>query len=70
MSLEVVLMTQAVAYSTVILPYQLPPLLVAAQVTGLGLAVTSRFCLMLAAITMVVLWPLDYLWWSTLGYLD
>ena len=70
MSLNVVLMTQAVAYSTVILPYQLPPLLVAAQVTGLGLAVTSRFCLLLAVITMVVLLPLDFLWWSMLGYLD
>jgi len=70
MSLDVVLMTQAVAYSTVIFPYQLPPLLVGAQVTGLGLAVASRFCLLLAAITMVVLLPLDYLWWSLLGYLD
>ena len=70
MSLDVVLMTQAVAYSTVILPYQLPPLLVGAQVTGLGLAVASRFCLLLATITMVVLLPLDYLWWSLLGYLD
>ncbi len=69
MSLDVVLMTQAVAYSTVILPYQLPPLLVAAQVTGLGLAVTSRFCLLLAAVTMIVLLPLDFLWWSVLGYL-
>jgi hypothetical protein len=48
----------------------LPPLLVAAQVTGLGLAVTSRFCLLLAVITMVVLLPLDFLWWSMLGYLD
>lgn len=70
MSLDVVLMTQAVAYSTVVLPYQLPPLLVAAQMTGLGLAVTSRFCLLLSAITMVALLPLDYLWWSLLGYLD
>ena len=70
MPLDVVLMTQAVAYSTVLLPYQLPPLLVAAQVAGLGLAVTSRFCLLLAAITMVVLFPLDFLWWSMLSYLD
>ena len=70
MPLDVVLMTQAVAYSTVLLPYQLPPLLVAAQVAGLGLAVTSRFCLLLAAVTMAVLFPLDFLWWSMLGYLD
>ncbi len=69
MPLDVLLMSLALAYSTVFLPYQLPPLLVGAQVTGLGLAVTSRFCLILAAITLVVLLPLDYLWWSVLGYL-
>lgn len=69
MPLELVLMTQAVAYSTVLLPYQLPPLLIASQVSGLGLAVTSRFCLLLAICTVLVLLPLDYLWWSFLGYL-
>lgn len=69
MPLDVLLMSLALAYSTVFLPYQLPPLLVGAQVTGLGLAVTSRFCLLLAAATLIVLLPLDYLWWSFLGYL-
>ena len=70
MPLDALLMSLALAYSTVFLPYQLPPLLVAAQVTGLGLAVTSRFCLLLAAVTLVFLLPLDYLWWSILGYLS
>lgn len=70
MPLEVVLMTQAVAYSTVLLPYQLPPMLIAAQVSRLGLGVTSRFCLLLAALTILMLLPLDYLWWSALGYLN
>jgi hypothetical protein len=69
MPLDVLLMSLALAYSTVFLPYQLPPLLVGAQVTGLGLAVTSRFCLLLAVATLIVLLPLDYLWWSFLGYL-
>jgi di/tricarboxylate transporter len=70
MPLDVVLMMQALAYSTIFFPYQLPPLLVAAQITGLGLQRTTRFALMLAAVTVTVLLPLDYLWWGILGFLD
>ena len=36
---------------------------------GVGLRHGTRLCLALAAITVLVLLPLDYLWWRVLGYL-
>lgn len=64
-----VAMTQVIGFSTVILPYQAPPLVVAIQSGGLEARDVTRLCLLTAAITIVVLWPLDALWWSLLGQL-
>ncbi|WP_027184060.1 SLC13 family permease [Desulfovibrio inopinatus] len=60
-------MTQVVAFSTVILPYQAPPLIVAIQSGYTSTRDVTRTCLLMAAITLLVLWPLDYLWWMYLG---
>ncbi|MDR3439531.1 SLC13 family permease [Telmatospirillum sp.] len=62
-----VLVTQVVGFSTVILPYQAPPLVMAMQVADLPRRAMSRLCLMTAATTIVILWPLDVLWLSLLG---
>jgi di/tricarboxylate transporter len=62
-----VLMTQVIGYSTVILPYQAPPLVLAVQLGGVPPATAVRFMLMLAAVTLIVLAPLNYLWWQALG---
>lgn len=67
--LMTVLMTQVVAFSTVILPYQLTPLIVALKLAGLGTAEAAKLTLSLAAVSFAVLAPLDYLWWRLLGYL-
>ena len=67
--LETVLMLQVPVFSTVFFPYQSPPIVIAMQMGGVGLRHGTRLCLALAAITVVVLLPLDYLWWRLLGYL-
>ena len=63
-----VLMLQVVVFSTVILPYQAPPMMIAMHLGGVPIQAASKLCLSLAAITVVVLLPLDYLWWKLLGY--
>ena len=67
--LESVLMLQVPVFSTVFFPYQSPPIVIAMQLGGVGLRHGTRLCLTMAAITVVALLPLDYLWWRLLGYL-
>ncbi len=64
-----VLMLQVVSFSTVFLPFESPPMMVGLQVGGVSPQPAGKLCLALAAITIVVLLPLDYLWWRLLGYL-
>ncbi|WP_205704109.1 SLC13 family permease [Kerstersia gyiorum] len=64
-----VLMSQVLAFSNVILPYQSPPLLVAIQLGKIDLRAATRICLALAAVTLLVLTPLDLLWWHLLGWI-
>ncbi|WNK01033.1 SLC13 family permease [Thalassospiraceae bacterium LMO-JJ14] len=67
--LRTVLMSQVIAYSTVILPYQVPPLIVAMQLGGVSLRDGARMTIALAAVSLIVLVPLNYLWWVFLGLL-
>jgi anion transporter len=68
MSVEAVLHSQVIAFSNNVLPYQAPPLVVASQISSLPAAATLRLLLVLAAVTTVVLVPLDYVWWRALGW--
>ena len=63
------LMIAAVGFSNVLLPYTVPPLLVAMHVTGIGFRDAARYTLALALPSVAILLPLDYLWWRVLGYL-
>ncbi|MCF8481904.1 MAG: anion permease [Rhodospirillum sp.] len=63
-----VVMTQVVGYSTVLFPYQAPPLVVAIQVGKLPLWDVAWFCAVMALLSVLLLWPLDYLWWRLLGW--
>lgn len=65
--LATVLMTQALAFSNVLLPFQAPPLIMAAQAGNLPMREMTRVCLILFALTLVVLTPLDLVWWWCLG---
>lgn len=65
--LVTVLMTQVLAFSNVFLPYQAPPLITAMQVGQLSARSVTRLCLALFACSVLILTPLDLLWWSFLG---
>jgi di/tricarboxylate transporter len=64
-----VLMLEVVVFSTVFFPFQTPPMMIALQLGGIGTHPATRLTLSLAAITVLVLLPLDYVWWRMLGYL-
>lgn len=65
--LATVLMTQALAFSNVMLPFQAPPLIMAAQTGNLPMREMTRICLILFGLTLLVLTPLDLVWWWCLG---
>jgi di/tricarboxylate transporter len=68
-SVKATLMTFAVGFTTLILPYQVPPVIVGLQVAGLSLRTALRLTLPLAALSLLILVPLDYVWWKLIGYL-
>jgi len=62
-----VLMLQVPVFSTVFLPYQAPPMMIAMHLGGVSIRDGARLCLALAALTLLALLPLDFLWWHVLG---
>ncbi|MFW1677972.1 SLC13 family permease [Pontibacter sp. JAM-7] len=68
-SLEAVLMTQVFGFSTVVFTYQSIPIMMAMPLAGLPMKHAARLCLILAALTLLILLPLDYLWWQLLGWI-
>lgn len=70
MTLEQVLMLQVLGFSTLVLPYQVPPVLVALQVGGVPMRQAARVTLPLVTLTWALLIPLDYIWWVALGELS
>ena len=64
-----VVMAEVLGFSTNLLPYQSPPVVVAAQLVDLPSRKATAVSLALFALTVGVLLPLDYLWWQLLGWL-
>lgn len=67
--IKTVLMTQVLGFSTSFFVYQAPPLVIAMQLAGENTRPVIRMTLLLAIISVLVLIPLDYLWWRWLGWL-
>ncbi|WP_211264635.1 SLC13 family permease [Gynuella sunshinyii] len=65
--LTTVLMTQVLAFSNVFMPYQAPPLITAMSVGNLPMRVVTSMCVTLFVIGIVIVAPLDLLWWHILG---
>ena len=62
-----VLMTHVIAFSTIILPYQVPPVVVGMKLGKVNVLKGTRLTLALTAVSILLLMPLNYLWWSLLG---
>ena len=64
-----VLMLQVVVISAMFFPYQNFLIVIGMQYGNISLKRGMRFCLIQAAVTVLLLFPLNYAWWSFLGYL-
>ncbi len=61
-----ILMMQMAGISTILFPYQAPPLLVALQMAGVKIGAVFKLILILALFSFLLLIPLNYLWWQWL----
>lgn len=66
--LNAALMTIAVGFNVMILPFQVPPAVVGMQVAGISVRAALRVTLPLTALGILVFMPLDYVWWRLIGY--
>lgn len=67
LSADTALMIQVVGFSTLLFPYQASPLVVAMHVYGKPSGSILAPVLVIAALTCLVLMPLNYLWWCLAG---
>ncbi|MCP4596865.1 SLC13 family permease [Neptuniibacter sp.] len=68
-TLQAVLMTQVLGFSTILFPYQSAPLMVGMQIAKVPLKHAMKLCFVLTPITILLLFPLDFLWWKLLGWI-
>lgn len=66
--LAAAVMTIAVGYNVMFLPYQVPPVVVGMYACRMSMAAALRVTLPLAAVGIAVFMPLEYLWWRLIGY--
>ena len=66
--LNAALMTIAVGGTVMVFPYQVPPAVVGIRVAGMRMGDVMRLVFPLAVVSIVVLLPLEYLWWRLIGY--
>ena len=69
LTMEAVLMTQVIGFSTVWFPYQVPPFIVGMQLGGVALSDGLKATVATALVGLLILLPLDVIWWRLLGYL-
>jgi di/tricarboxylate transporter len=68
-SLNAVLMIQALSFSTPYLVYQSAPIVVAMGMADVRLSDGTKLIALLAFVTILVIFPLDFLWWRLLGWI-
>ncbi|MCA1975063.1 MAG: hypothetical protein LDL44_19695, partial [Caenispirillum sp.] len=68
--LEAVLMAEVMGYATALLPYQVPPLLVAMAMGSVPLRRGAKLTLAVAAASIALSWPATIVYWQMIGLLD
>lgn len=66
--LKAALMTAALGFTTLILPFQVPPVMVGVQIAGISVRSVLRLSVPLMLLSFAILLPLDYAWWRLIGY--
>ena len=66
-TLDTVLMLQVLSFSTPILVYQVAPMVVAVQISGIAHRDAAKLLFAMTAVTVLILFPLDFLWLRVLG---
>lgn len=70
LSIETLLKLQVPVFATVFIPYQSPPMMIAMLIGGAALKDGLKLCLVMSAITIAIILPLDFAWWWLLGEFD
>ena len=66
--LNAALMTIAVGFNVMVLPYQVPPAVVGMHAAGVSVRAAVRMTVPLTVVGFLVFLPLEYLWWRLIGY--
>jgi len=67
-SLKAILMIQGLSFSTPYLVYQSAPIVVAMGLAGVRLIHGTKLIALLAIISVMVIFPLNFFWWRLLGW--
>lgn len=67
-SVEAVAMSQVLGYATPLMPYQLPPLMLAMAMADISMRDATRVLLLLALITTPITLIAAHFWWQALGW--
>ena len=67
--LQTVIMIQVLGFSTPVLPYQAPPIIIGMQLAGEKFSSAVKLCFVLAVLTLLFLLPVNYVWWKIVGWI-
>lgn len=65
--IKAALMTIGMGFTMFLLPHQVPPMVVGMHLAALRIGTVLRLSLPMVVFSIVVLWPLHFLWWQFVG---
>ncbi|MCV6637841.1 SLC13 family permease [Candidatus Albibeggiatoa sp. nov. NOAA] len=68
-SIKSVLMLQTLGFSTMFFPYQAPYIVVALSLAKEHMTVILKPLFIIAMVSLLILFPINYLWWQLLGWI-